>query len=112
MKAAELLAQDRPNTLKETSEMVKFLNRWSREFPFFCRQELSCASLHLGFRTHDESVSPGSVFWGYALALVVGIFAYNQEVKSTYIMDSFAKLFLSELLSSEIQREHNVHGGN
>lgn len=58
MKAAELLVQDRPNTLKETSEMVTFLNRWSREFPLFCRQELSCASLHLGFRTLMMSLYP------------------------------------------------------
>lgn len=54
------------------------------------------------------------------LALVVRIFAYNQEMESTNVMDGFAKLFLSKLLSSEIQREHNtcrtvdgnVHDGN
>lgn len=62
---------------------------------------------YLGFGiqySSDKSASLDIMPLGPVFALVVEIFAYYQEMKSTNIMIRFTKLFLSRFLSSEMQR--------
>ncbi|KAM5147388.1 LOW QUALITY PROTEIN: potassium-transporting ATPase alpha chain 2-like [Callospermophilus lateralis] len=105
IRAAELLVRDGPNVLtppKQTPEIIKFLKQMVGGFSILLWIGAILCWIAYGIQyASDNSGSLDNVYLGSVLALVVilmGIFAYYQEAKSTNIMASFSKMIPQQAL--------------